>query len=553
VSLRRLVHLVGTDLRLGGGDSQQPHPSGDNGRLGGGGGATVKKLLTTHESSFRAERAGELAIVEKFSNGTEYLADLYTSPLNGAPLTQFPTSLKGHCQLCSIDTTDVGNLAKHVIGKQHLKALKRAPCRLCQPVDKADVVLLRAAKAGQIFGEFHHGGGARADLYHLRPEGVSLETVRELFGRIACEPCAMSWVPQRCPQELLAHLQSDQHQRRLLLAEDWDTGQGGGGGGVAYLPNDAVTQPAVDAEQCQQKWRRRPPFQRDQPQQRLAAAAEDLDRGQSGGGLVLLRSDVDVTQEADAEQRTNLPPPFQQAQPGGYGLGSSLVAATPRRPLVDVLMPTLTAVGLSATPPAHMDRRQQAEHASIVVLQSSDDGKTGAATGSDGQSVRPLLAEPIPTGMPSSDSSSSAVLGQTLSESSSTQQSRPSNWPCVIIKSNTSDIVDLLSPKTVSEAEQLVAAASYPSGEGKEQSCGEAAGRQTPEPVVLQAARAGQITCRLTDGGHKVDLWAWQPAGRTRRQLEEQVAWIFCRYGIREGVHQKVIESGSNPDLGSRI
>jgi hypothetical protein len=126
VSLRSLVHLVGTELEQqtrGIVPQQQP---GDN--------SSAAKTISSR-SSFRVEKPGEIAVEEdeqRVGGNGAGLVDLYTSQLNGRPLARFPARLLGRCLLCSKATNGSQPLFSHVTGKIHGRALKRAPCTACE-------------------------------------------------------------------------------------------------------------------------------------------------------------------------------------------------------------------------------------------------------------------------------------------------------------------------------------------------------------------------------------------------------------------------------------
>jgi hypothetical protein len=200
VSLRTLVHLVGAHLQAHG-ISVAAYDQ------------NVCSIVADH-TCLRAEKPGTISI--RYSDSSQsamvVTADLYTSPLNGQPAAAFPKKCAVLCLICPAHTTSVELFIAHLFGKAHLKSLKQDLCRGCGEAPRAllslprpessSTLALTARTSGQIMCE-RKSGGDREDLYSVRPEGMSWKEVEEQFIRITCEPCGMSFVPQRCQQELL--------------------------------------------------------------------------------------------------------------------------------------------------------------------------------------------------------------------------------------------------------------------------------------------------------------------------------------------------------------
>ena len=208
-SLRNLVHTVGAALNSSG--------SKDLIKVG-----ELPELLSD-QSFLRAEKPGLFlyASAQKVARDGGNAKDLFVSPLNAMELMEITEKLQFICTLCDSEIGGLRSFLSHIAGKPHMRSLKKAPCGLCMVPQctvlprQVQTALLKARQAGQILCGLISGG--TEDLYSLHPDGCTAEHILENFGWISCLPCGIGFVPQRCLQDLVSHLQSDQHQQKLLL------------------------------------------------------------------------------------------------------------------------------------------------------------------------------------------------------------------------------------------------------------------------------------------------------------------------------------------------
>ena len=211
-SLRNLVHIVGTALNSYG--SKSPIKEWD-----------ISELLS-EQNIIRAESPGLFlyATAQKVASDGGNAKDLFVSPFDALKSEKFTKMQQFKCTLCDRLMSSLPVFLSHIAGKLHMKSLKNAPCGICfvpqftilqkqVPIQKNTV--LKARQAGQILCGLVSGG--TEDLYSLHPDGCTAEHILENFGWISCLPCGIGFVPQRCLQDLVSHLQSDQHQQKLLL------------------------------------------------------------------------------------------------------------------------------------------------------------------------------------------------------------------------------------------------------------------------------------------------------------------------------------------------
>ena len=211
-SLRNLVHIVGTALNSYG--SKSPIKEWD-----------ISELLS-EQNIIRAESPGLFlyATAQQVASDGGNAKDLFVSPFDALKSEKFTKMQQFKCTLCDRLMSSLPVFLSHIAGKLHMKSLKNAPCGICfvpqftilqkqVPIQKNTV--LKARQAGQILCGLVSGG--TEDLYSLHPDGCTAEHILENFGWISCLPCGIGFVPQRCLQDLVSHLQSDQHQQKLLL------------------------------------------------------------------------------------------------------------------------------------------------------------------------------------------------------------------------------------------------------------------------------------------------------------------------------------------------
>jgi hypothetical protein len=395
--------------------------------------------------------------------------------------------------------------------------------------------------------------GSKEDLYLIQPRGASMEKILEKFSRISCEPCGMSFVPQRCQPELLSHLQSQQHQQNL--AADLESGLR-----VLVHPNsvsygaktdDSVSDGAKTADSMADG---------DNTADSLSENAKTADSVSENAKTADSEPEFAKSPDSVSECAKTANSVSECAITAGSVLDSDKTIGTGNSFSFNATTADFVAYGQSSqnpilrpSSPSVINVVSTAEFPKTVPGESVEKERLSAKNnagvqqqrdvfGDDWSAISRQNSKPVPVLLKAEKAGQisgsgekvdrNAILRLNLEPAVLLKAKAAGQITCRLDSGENADRNAILRPNPKPELRKAEQSGQITcrldSGEKEDRT---AILRHNSETVWLKAEKGGQITCRLASGA-KVDLWDWQPAGCSLQQLEEEeeVTWIFCRW-----------------------